>query len=229
VLLAPACSSFDQFQDYEHRGRVFKELVERLAQKVESGSVRWNWDSKQETASLGSDVSGQLQAQAPAGPSQEAPEASRKPAPERLTPGVKEMLEQDAGPVEDDPNRRVTRGSTVETPPHELTLVYETNADEFPPAPAEDERAQDYPEPTETGQPPVPVAPEGIDDARLPYEGRAKEEDLAANGSAGRDFADSGTKGTTNSSRRSPANADRGNLKSAAPDSAPQARLPGMD
>jgi UDP-N-acetylmuramoylalanine--D-glutamate ligase len=30
VLLAPACSSFDQFQSYEHRGRVFKELVRGL-------------------------------------------------------------------------------------------------------------------------------------------------------------------------------------------------------
>ena len=27
VLLAPACSSFDQFENYEHRGRIFKELV----------------------------------------------------------------------------------------------------------------------------------------------------------------------------------------------------------
>ena len=27
VLLAPACASFDQFESYEHRGRVFKELV----------------------------------------------------------------------------------------------------------------------------------------------------------------------------------------------------------
>ena len=27
VLLAPACSSFDQFENYEHRGQVFKELV----------------------------------------------------------------------------------------------------------------------------------------------------------------------------------------------------------
>jgi UDP-N-acetylmuramoylalanine--D-glutamate ligase len=30
VLLAPACASFDQFQSYEHRGRVFKELVRSL-------------------------------------------------------------------------------------------------------------------------------------------------------------------------------------------------------
>ncbi len=31
VLLAPACASFDQFQNYEHRGRVFKEVVQSLA------------------------------------------------------------------------------------------------------------------------------------------------------------------------------------------------------
>ena len=30
VLLAPACSSFDQFENYEQRGRVFKELVAAL-------------------------------------------------------------------------------------------------------------------------------------------------------------------------------------------------------
>lgn len=30
VLLAPACASYDQFQSYEHRGRVFKEIVGRL-------------------------------------------------------------------------------------------------------------------------------------------------------------------------------------------------------
>jgi UDP-N-acetylmuramoylalanine--D-glutamate ligase len=32
-LLAPACSSFDQFENYEQRGRTFKELVKQLLAK----------------------------------------------------------------------------------------------------------------------------------------------------------------------------------------------------
>ena len=31
VLLAPACASFDQFQNFEHRGREYKRLVAELA------------------------------------------------------------------------------------------------------------------------------------------------------------------------------------------------------
>jgi UDP-N-acetylmuramoylalanine--D-glutamate ligase len=31
VLLSPACSSFDMFESYEHRGRVFKECVQHLS------------------------------------------------------------------------------------------------------------------------------------------------------------------------------------------------------
>ncbi len=39
VLLAPACSSFDQFENYEQRGRVFKELVTRRAGQSEAAGA----------------------------------------------------------------------------------------------------------------------------------------------------------------------------------------------
>src|SRR6202166_2489381 len=35
VLLAPACASFDQFKNYEHRGQMFKEIVRGLASEAQ--------------------------------------------------------------------------------------------------------------------------------------------------------------------------------------------------
>jgi UDP-N-acetylmuramoylalanine--D-glutamate ligase len=37
ILLAPACASFDQFENFEHRGRVFKQIVERLEHESTAG------------------------------------------------------------------------------------------------------------------------------------------------------------------------------------------------
>jgi UDP-N-acetylmuramoylalanine--D-glutamate ligase len=43
ILLSPACSSFDQFQDYEERGRRFKQIVEGLAQEGHVARLRRTW------------------------------------------------------------------------------------------------------------------------------------------------------------------------------------------
>ena len=40
VLLAPACSSFDQFENYEQRGRTFKELVAHRENQSATGATR---------------------------------------------------------------------------------------------------------------------------------------------------------------------------------------------
>ena len=34
VLLSPMCASFDMFDNYEHRGRVFKEIVRDLRKEI---------------------------------------------------------------------------------------------------------------------------------------------------------------------------------------------------
>jgi UDP-N-acetylmuramoylalanine--D-glutamate ligase len=40
ILLSPACSSFDQFRNYQHRGEVFRQAVLDLATSTRSGSAQ---------------------------------------------------------------------------------------------------------------------------------------------------------------------------------------------
>ena len=57
VLLAPACSSFDQFENYEHRGRAFKELVARLDRRHAAGKAgaEISWDAESGSANAAPD------------------------------------------------------------------------------------------------------------------------------------------------------------------------------
>jgi len=47
VLLAPACASFDQFRNYEHRGKVFKEVVRSLVAEAEAENSPGNGRTNQ--------------------------------------------------------------------------------------------------------------------------------------------------------------------------------------
>ena len=51
VLLSPACASYDQFRDFEERGRAFKEIVHRLAAELQAPQA-WAPPSASQAAPL---------------------------------------------------------------------------------------------------------------------------------------------------------------------------------
>jgi UDP-N-acetylmuramoylalanine--D-glutamate ligase len=103
VLLAPACSSFDQFQDFEHRGRHFKAIVERLATEKRTSTRGPETLSSTSVQPSGAGTGGlpPTLAEQPAD-SQPLPEAYQKPKvlsrPERVY--VYEVAAEELAPVE---------------------------------------------------------------------------------------------------------------------------------
>ena len=79
VLLAPACSSFDQFHDYEERGRIFKDLVKKLASDYSAGRT-----GRPKLASLFGVTTVPVEAPAPV----ETSIAESRPKPAVVTPEV---------------------------------------------------------------------------------------------------------------------------------------------
>ncbi len=148
VLLSPACSSFDQFQDFEHRGRVFKEIVARLAQEAEnSGSGIQNSGFVSKGAALGTEENGSGIEQPNSKPQTPNPESRA------LTPD----------PRPPSPESR--------SPKAELVYIYEVGAEEFSPGEEIEVSAEEEPAMAASED---AFKPEILVDEPLPFEIRAR-------------------------------------------------------
>jgi hypothetical protein len=165
VLLAPACSSFDQFQDFEHRGRVFKELVQDLAREVE-----------EQVPGAGGQVSGKSPREAvgpglPPAPSAAA--GAKEPA--AVEPTVGAVAEATHAPLHQPSSGPA--GALTHPPPSrslELVYVYEVGAEELPPA--ELEASPQFVDEVPAEAPGSPETLETTGDEPLPFEARQGQE-----------------------------------------------------
>jgi UDP-N-acetylmuramoylalanine--D-glutamate ligase len=168
VLLAPACSSFDQFKDYEERGRVFKELVKRLANDVSGGRVARIGPAQ--AVKNGSEVRRQepgarSREEEPAAEHLQNNEATR----DTVTPLLNKERCPEGGVVESTHTREASKSApSPASPPHhiELRYVFEVDAVEMP-----ESESQVVPE----DEPVVPISASNLetcDEEALPYEAR---------------------------------------------------------
>jgi UDP-N-acetylmuramoylalanine--D-glutamate ligase len=205
ILLSPACASFDQFQDFEHRGRVFKELVERLSREVGIAEAERAKDvAAPSLVSAPPAVPPQVQPE-PGPQIAAALEAESTPAPEAAEPATPQAAPVGTPRVEPAPGEPAALQEALESPPAteehppaveqaepaagavsypELLYVYEVGAEEVV-----------YPE-TELPsafaegdiEPPVSEelqALESVADERLPFEVRSSASGTAASSADG--------------------------------------------
>jgi hypothetical protein len=235
ILLSPACASFDQFQDYEHRGRVFKGLVEQLAQEVKAAEAQKRAEAAASLASVAAVAS--LEALKPEVEPGRASEevATVEPLPEEpvaaqaapAEPGRVEFAAEPTPPeIEKAPEapqaaeQPPARSEPAEAPPRavtypELVYVYEVAAKEvaYP-----EEEPSAGPAADEFEPPPEDLrAPESLADEALPFEVRGAARPNAAAAGAGPGGAE-------------PQEAHGGDVKPAPPAGrrSRQTRLPGM-
>ena len=115
VLLAPACSSFDQFENFEHRGRVFKALVERLAE---------------ESSRKASDRKAHQERQVSAPGIQNAGEPAARQPIAKASGSLEEPLDQRGSSKEQPVGDATVPEPLVLAEPRELEYVFEVSAEE---------------------------------------------------------------------------------------------------
>ena len=208
VLLAPACSSFDQFQDFEHRGRVFKELVHNLAREVETEPTKWEKPEPKLAATAAVRPSPEQDAKAsPASIESPPREADQPPvAPQRgdTLGGTTNQSQLGTGgsPVISTSEEPLV-GKGFQGPPSrplELVYVYEVGAEEQP--------RTDLEPPSESADDVSPAVPvrsmplETVEDESLPFEARPEVQSRA--GAVTRDSKGSKSPGLSAGQRRLP-------------------------
>ena len=186
VLLAPACSSFDQFDNFEHRGCVFKALVERLA---EESSRKASGRTVHPTEQVSAPVV------------QTAGEPAARQAITTASGTLEEPLDQRDGGREQPVRISTGAEPLVLTAPRELEYVFEVGAEES--------SAQGFPDSEESADEFLldenDLAPaETIEDEAFAYEVRAATQ-------TGVQSADSGKKASpkTNARKRSRTNKEK--------------------
>lgn len=183
VLLSPACSSYDQFQNFEQRGRAFKQLVSVLAEEYNQGQIRPREVAKEDfhlradrppktAAKAGVETEGQKAAARPttADSEPELVETARAAWAATDSPaGVASAEMRASQPSDAGAVQRLARRARE---PRELLYLYEVSAEEAAPAGDAGDGLELGPE-NLGEEPPAARASELLEDGVMAYEVRA--------------------------------------------------------